>query len=253
MYSKIIASFVITLVFISGCNRLPYTSAKDGELKRLDTTWAHTNAKIDALIAPYKAQIDSQMNVVVGYSATELIKARPESPMGNGIADLLYRFGVNTIGNDIDLCVMNYGGLRAPIPRGPITVGRIFEIMPFDNTLVVVTINQVELNQLAGHILVKGGEPFAGAEHVSVTNFKSGPRFVFTDSTLYTKQSYRILTSNYLADGGDSYTMFIGKQREETNTLIREALISGFSNTSNDNPFTAKIDGRIIWDPNRDE
>lgn len=238
---------------LQACNRLPYTVATEGQLNQLDTGWTATNKKIDALIAPYKSKIDSQMNVVIGYSAFEMIKQRPESALGNGVCDMLLQYGLSEIDEEIDLCVMNHGGLRAPIPKGAVTIGRIFELMPFDNTLVIIELDSSELNDLARHILVKGGEPIAGTSHTSIVNYKSGACFMAEDRPYFNNKKYKVLTSNYLADGGDGYKVFVDKPGIETNILIRQALIAGFSETTEEAPFTSKVDGRIIWDPNRYE
>lgn len=250
MFSK---HFYICLILAAlGCNRLPYTAKVGGQLNTLDSSWKESSKRIDNLIQPYKAQIDSQMNIVVGYSAEELIKSRPESALGNGITDLLISYGTSHINDNIDLCVLNYGGLRAPLPKGPIVVGRIYEIMPFDNTLVVITLSTEELKSLARHILTKSGEPIGAKRHVKIMNYKSGAIFQFEEDSLNAKKSYNILTSNYLADGGDGYTVFQSKPRFNSNILIRTALIAEFSKTTQKEPFKAVIDGRIVWDPNNE-
>ena len=125
--------------------------------------------------------------------------------------------------------------------------------MPFDNTLVIVELDSTDLNALASHILVKGGEPIAGVTHTSIVNYKSGACFMAGEQPFINNKTYKILTSNYLADGGDGYNVFVGKPRTETNILIRQALIEGFSNTTKTAPFSSQVDGRIIWDPNLDE
>jgi len=244
--------YICFILAAFGCNRLPYTAKVDGQLNRLDSSWTESSKRIDALIEPYKSQIDSQMNIVVGYSAEELIKKRPESALGNGIADMLMSYGTDFINKDIDLCVLNYGGLRAPLPEGPVVVGRIYEIMPFDNTMVVITLNAEELNALARHILTKGGEPIGAKGHVKIVNYKSGAFFDFEEAGLNNKTAYNILTSNYLADGGDGYSVFQSKPRFDSNILIRTALITEFAKTSQEEPFKAEVDGRIIWDPNNE-
>jgi len=245
--------YVLGFFALQACNRLPYTSVQQGGLQQLDSNWTETHQKIDALIQPYKNQIGSQMNVVIGYSAFEMIKARPESALGNGVCDMLMQYGLSEIDESLDLCIMNHGGLRAPIPKGAVTIGRIFELMPFDNTLVIVELDSTELNALASHILVKGGEPIAGVTHTSIVNYKSGACFMAGEQAFTNNKTYKILTSNYLADGGDGYNVFVGKPRTETNILIRQALLEGFSNTTETAPFSSQVDGRIIWDPNLDE
>ncbi|MFT5724966.1 MAG: 2',3'-cyclic-nucleotide 2'-phosphodiesterase (5'-nucleotidase family) [Bacteroidia bacterium] len=253
MYSRFIfAILFFGAVFCSSCHRSAFTKASEAHLQKLDTSWSVTHKKINSIISPYKAQIDSQMNVVVGYAAFEMIKSRPESALGNGICDMLMQYGVSKINQDLDLCIMNYGGLRASIPKGEVTVGRIFELMPFDNTLVIVELDSTDLRLLAKHILIKGGEPIAGNAHTSIVNYESGACFTSKDKRFQKNKTYRVLTSNYLADGGDGYAVFVGKPKTETDILIRQALITQFKATTVENPFTSEVDGRIIWNPHNE-
>lgn len=193
-------------------------------------------------------QIDSQMAVVVGFTALEMDKAKPEGLLGNAVSKLLLDYAKDELGVGADLCIMNNGGLRTPLPKGAITKGKIFELMPFDNMLVVVDLPYAELPNLAKHILNKGGEPFCGFEKVQLIQEGNEAKFSFA-SDMYAKRSHiKILTSDYLANGGDGYEVLTkATQRTELNVLIRDALIFGFQTYSSESkPLEAKIEGKVI-------
>ncbi len=246
------AVLLIAAILLIGCNRKAFTHVSDARLNQFDTSWTETNSKIDKMIRPFREQIKQEMNEVVGYSSKEMVKARPESALGNVLADMLLNFGIKEIDPEIDLCVMNYGGFRVPIPEGQITRGKVFELMPFENTLTLVTITQKQLAELADHIYQKGGEPFSSSSIVHLITLDSTSLFTFYDDEMNSKEEYRILTSNYLADGGDGFSVFLnGTKREDSRWLIRSAIIKSLQeNTSIEKPLNGTIDGRIILDAN---
>src|SRR5690606_6510040 len=94
-----------------------------------------------ALIAPYRQQVTSKMSEVIGTATTELGKAEYESPLGNFVVDLMLQQTNMIMSEPVDMAQSTNGGLRVPLPAGPINVGNIFELMPFENELVVLTLD----------------------------------------------------------------------------------------------------------------
>jgi 2',3'-cyclic-nucleotide 2'-phosphodiesterase (5'-nucleotidase family) len=186
------------------------------------------------------------MNQPVGYCGSEMTKSRPESALGNAVVDLLINY-VNTEKSiQPDLCVMNFGGLRTSLNPGIITRGKVYELMPFDNSLVLVELNSDEMDQLATHIVNRGGEPIGGTNKVSLSNLGGYSQFTI-DQAINSKESYQILTSDYLANGGDGFSMFAAAgDKINLNVLIRDALIHQFqTSTSEQQPLTGHVEGRI--------
>ena len=75
------------------------------------------------------------MNTVIGFSTIGLTKKLPESGLGNLIADAMKEMAQKKYATKVDAAFVNYGGIRSYIPKGEITIGKIFEIMPFDNLI----------------------------------------------------------------------------------------------------------------------
>jgi hypothetical protein len=87
-------------------------------------------------IEPFKTILDKEMNAVLIVSENEALKGTPESELGNVVTDMvLYKAKqyAQSINKDVDFCMLNNGGLRGSLPKGDINLGKIFELMPFEN------------------------------------------------------------------------------------------------------------------------
>ena len=119
--------------------------------------------------------------------------------------------------------LINFGGLRAPINAGTITVGNIYELMPFDNTIVIVELTPDKVMEMLVYLYEKDGQPISNAK-VKLSNDKKeiyirGVEYLF-DVNLF------VVTSNYLADGGDKMDFFKDPvSKVDSGILIRDALI----------------------------
>ena len=212
---------------------------------------ASINKAIDFMVKPYRDSLQKEMAALVAISASPLIKGKPESKLTNLVADILLDFGNNFAKNQTqnmqpDAAYVNYGGLRASLPQGDITVERIFELMPFENEMVLVKISGDAFLQMAGKIASRGGEGIAG--------FKLGIKedkvssLTIHGKTVDPKASYWVITSDYIANGGDQMSMFLNpQQRINTGTRIRDELIRALSVRYKEmGIIDVKEDGRIF-------
>ena len=178
---------------------------------------ADNDSTITAMIAPYKIGIDSVMNKVLCISKIEMTKGKPESLLGNFVCDLC----LQQYSNMADICVMNNGGLRSILPKGEITKGMIFELMPFENELVILELGSDDYVQLLEYITKRGGEPFAG---VNIIMDENGT--VLSQSLDLSNKKVRVLTSDYLANGGDKMSFFKDKKQTKVGIKLRDAIIN---------------------------
>src|SRR5690606_18412833 len=95
------------------------------------------DGELDALIAPFRQRLVGETAAVIGRTSLELRTARPEGLLGNMAADAMLSVVQDLTDRPVDMALTNNGGLRTPIGPGVITVGKIFELMPFNNMLVV--------------------------------------------------------------------------------------------------------------------
>lgn len=197
-------------------------------------------------IAPYKEQVGIEMNKVIGEVKVMLTRGQPESSLGNWASDATFVQCEKYLNMKLDFAVLNLGGLRIlSIPKGPITKGKLFELMPFDNTLVAIEMMGKDLPLLFNHIAQKGGWPVS--KHVKML-IKDGKATQLTINGLAVNPGkiYKIATNNYIANGGDKCTFFKDKKKLETGKLFRDGLIEYVTEeTKGKRMLEATIEGRI--------
>ncbi len=203
------------------------------------TTLTEPNDSISDFIKPYKKELSYEMDKVIGYATEDLVRLRPEGALGNFVADatLDYLIRSKEIPKDQYICLMNHGGLRAPISKGNITTGDIYKLMPFDNTVVITKLPISSLDSICNYIQSSGGEPIAGftLKNASCTlNFKN------TSDTIY------VVTSDYLFNGGDHMDFFeMNYSARNTGVFLRDMLIDYVKEHDTIRPV---IEGRINFE-----
>ena len=192
------------------------------------------DSSVLAIISPYQRGIEAEMNEVLTYSKIRLTKKGTESLLGNFVTDLCLNY------SDAHLCVMNNGGLRTSIDIGPVSRGKIYELMPFDNELVVLELNKKDYLGLLNYICIRGGEPFSG---INITMNKEGN--VINNSwpvNFENNEKVKVLTSDYLANGGDKMSFFQNKKKYKLGIKLRDAIID---HCEKNDTITSRLDGRL--------
>lgn len=193
-----------------------------------DTTVSAIDSSIDKEILPYRLKVQSEMSAVLAVSTSPIERGNPESKLGNLMSDACMDQCTKNFkpadGLGADFAIFNNGGLRRPLPKGSITRGDVFELMPFENELVVVTMTAERIEKLLNFIASKGGAPVSGIRLTINGNKAANVQIAGLpyDST----RTYKVLTSDYLANGGDSYEFFLGAPRESVMMKVRDAIIN---------------------------
>lgn len=205
----------------------------------------------EALIRPYREAMGSRIEEVVGEAATDLAKGWPEGPLGNFAADALLWTANSRLEAPADMALMNNGGLRVPLSRGPITVGKMFELMPFENLVSILTLTGEQVLSLAQDIARRGGEPIAGFSfHIAMEGGERVARDVLVGGEPPGPDSrYRLVTPDYLANGGDEIsTLLEAVDREDYPLLVRDAFIDYLREIE---VIRSRIEGRITGEVGR--
>lgn len=175
---------------------------------------------------PYKIKIDNEMNEVLTFSKLDLRKGQPESLLGNWTADICLEIVQQIYKGDIDIAMFNNGGLRSSLSKGKITKGDIFQLMPFENELVVVDLNKNEFKLFVEYYIKTGGQP------IGFSN-----QFSLNDSV------FSILTTDYLVNGGDKMIFYKNKDYTSTSLKMRDAIIDYCNQTDT---IESKLDNRNL-------
>jgi 2',3'-cyclic-nucleotide 2'-phosphodiesterase (5'-nucleotidase family) len=180
------------------------------------------------LIEPYKAKLDLTMNDVIGYNPTELLKGKPNSGLTSWFVDVLYdqTKKLTTDGN-LDFVLQNYGGIRiSSLAAGDVTVGKMYELMPFDNIMFIMTLDSTTIHQMCDKFVASQGYPVSKNVRVEMSYGKAG-KITIKGEPLSAKRKYIVGVPDYIANGGDDMSMLVDKPRINTGVMLRDMLIGG--------------------------
>ena len=222
-------------------------------IKASETTNVTPNSEVKKLVDEIKAKYDAENAVVVKNSPVELSGTREnvrvrETNLGNVVADSLYEYGQTGFQNKTDIAVTNGGGLRETIAKDkPITKGSVIAVLPFGNTISQIKVSGknvlemfekslgsiLQVDKAGKTVLDENGQPLlepsggflqiSGAKVYYDTNLPSGKRVLRVevknhDTGAYDKldlnRTYYLTTNDFLAAGGDGYTMLGGERQE---------------------------------------
>jgi 2',3'-cyclic-nucleotide 2'-phosphodiesterase (5'-nucleotidase family) len=226
------SSFIISLVFFSillsaSCK----THYQPNSINFIDYRFDAATKKDSALqffLQPYADSVNKSMNSVIVITETELEKKQPEGTLGNIMADALYSKAKQWYRTNVDAAIINYGGIRLPsIPKGNITRGRLFELAPFDNTILLLKIKGKTFLQFLNHISARGGWPAAGVKW-QIKN-KEATNIIMNGTAFNENTDYTIALTDYVANGGDDCDMLRTIPQINGGFLFRDALIEYLS------------------------
>ena len=203
-------------------------------------------------IAPYRQQVTTRMAEVLGVAPQPLEKLPVESPVGNFVADLQRTQAEKLVGRPVDIGLMTSGGIRTPLKQGNLTMGDVFELMPFENELQVITVTGLALQQLLNyatqpHIYKEAGKVIS-TSNVTYSIKNNQPQEVFIGGQpLDSTKTYTIALSDYLANGGDNLGFLKNPiKTEKTGALLRDIIVKEIrERTAQGKPVEAKVEGRV--------
>ncbi|MGY3714614.1 5'-nucleotidase C-terminal domain-containing protein [Sutcliffiella cohnii] len=206
------------------------------------------------ILQPYKEQVDRELNEVIATTSVKLDGERTdvrtkETNLGNLITDAIR----SKLGTEI--AVTNGGGIRASIQVGDITRNHVLSTLPFDNTLVKTTLTGEEVLASLEHSVRLYPSENGGFLHVSGINFTFDPKkpagsrvveVLVNGEPLNLTQTYSVATNNFIAAGGDGYTMFSLENVEfDSGELLSTILIEALQS----NKPIPGVEGRIKITP----
>lgn len=191
----------------------------------------------------------ARLKEVVAYAPEPMLRTKPESTLGNFIADRLFadvaRLAAPS-GRKVDVAITNTGGIRVDIAKGDVLLDDIVSMLPFANYLCYVQIPGTELRGIFEFMAEKGVQCISGA------------RIVIKDRNLVSAEIggeplddgklYGVATIDFLLDGGDGYKIARGAQDYLiTDIKIGDAILADIREmTAQGKPLEYFVDGRIL-------
>jgi 2',3'-cyclic-nucleotide 2'-phosphodiesterase (5'-nucleotidase family) len=214
---------------------------------------ANADENLVALYMPYKAVLEKDMNRVISVSSTEMKKDKPESLLTNFLADLLLEEAKAVADNSNlqvtpDVSFFNYGGIRTSLPSGEITVGKIYELMPFENEMVFLKLSSTQMQEFLNYVAAKGGDSLGGARFI-ITEGKAKQAEI-GGKPLEQDNNYWLVTNDYVANGGDGLDVLKGSEQFiKSGIKIRDAIITYLEKKQKNNEtLVVKLDGRMRYE-----
>jgi len=244
-YTHQALAFICSVLLISSCNRHFNVAKSDYKQYSIDPQTGADSAFIKYYL-PYKEKMQAEMGKVIGQTEQELTKpSAPETLMGNFFADAMLTEGLKK-DPSIQFTLSTKGGLRTTFPKGDITVSQVFELMPFENEMVVLKLSGENVQKVIDFIVNKDGEPISGMR-MKIRN-KQAYEVTIGGQPFDINKTYNLLTYDYLADGGDDLECLRQPlERREINKKVRDALLENIMDlTRQGKKINAQLDGRIV-------
>ncbi|KJD35958.1 5'-nucleotidase [Tamlana sedimentorum] len=230
---------------------LNFSSCKQNQLhlnkiegKRIEINNTITeNANIEAYIKPYRKHIQNDLDSIIAYASNTYTKSDGDfnTALGNFMADAVYQeanpiFKSRT-GKEIDMVLLNHGGIRSILSKGNISKRTAFELMPFENSIVVVALKKPEIDSLVLYL-----SKSKKAHPISQLKLTLNKKFEVIDAKIkgknITNKTYYVATNDYLYNGGDNMRFFkTNDSLYVLNYKIRNALIDNFIKNDTINPI----------------
>ena len=186
----------------------------EGGLQEISPTTGPPNCRVQEIVARYERQTEARLHRAIGETQVDLegqhVRER-ETNLGNFVADIMRE----TAGAEAAL--INGGTIRTGIARGKITVKSIYDVLPFDNYLVAISLTGAQLKQALEYGISRLEEPVGSFPQVSGLTFTysrnapAGSRvkdITVGGRPLEPEKEYVVATNDYLVAGGDGYTAF---------------------------------------------
>ena len=214
-YNVVLKHFVLILtfsLFFSCAEKKYHVSRIEGTKIGIENTLSESS-EIENFIKPYRDNINNDLSQVLSFAPITLDKNGIwQTSAGNFLSDITLE-KTNPVfqkreNKSIDICLLNHGGIRSIIPSGNITARTAYEVMPFENTTIVVGLKGEQIEEIANYIVSeKKPHPLSGMSFV-IAKDKSVKDILVQEKPLDKNKIYYVVTSDYLVNGGDNMVFF---------------------------------------------
>ena len=221
---------------------------KDGKLsveaQRMDISKNIKDLPVDKEMEETLGKYEKELSPILDVKVADLSEDLPHnrdagvSPMGATVTETMRKIV------DADIAINNGGGVRAPLKKGVITVGDMYTILPFDNTIVTMDMKGSDIIKVLEHGIAPkdfGWGQHAGLKFWYNPDAEPGNRItsvrLLDGSKLDPNKYYKLATNDFMAAGGDGYDFSAAKNIKDTNKVLREG-ISDYWKNHGINPIT---------------
>ena len=205
---------------------------------------------LEVFLTPYTAHVNSVLDKPLSYAPKDISKndGPYNSSAGNLLADIVMEQAnpiyISRQNKEIDFVVLNHGGIRSIISKGIVSSRTAYEVMPFENTIVVVQMRGKAVRDLVSHLIRSSRpHPISGIQ-IIVDNKNQLSSVSIQGEPFDENRVYNVATADYLFNGGDNMGFFKdGLQHFELQYLVRNAMIDYFEKVDT---LSTSVDDRFI-------
>ncbi|PZR20035.1 MAG: hypothetical protein DI539_12100 [Flavobacterium psychrophilum] len=196
------------------------------------------NAAIESYIYPYRDTITKALSAVISYAPETFDKSKGKwnTTIGNMLAEATFKRAdklfYTTEKKHVDACMLNHGGIRSIIPKGPVTQQTAYEIMPFENSVKVVALKGIQIREMAAYIAREGrAHPLSGIT-ITLDANNQITSIAIQDKPVENDKIYYVASIDYLIGGGDNMQFFATNEGlYDLNYKLRDLYIDYFKET----------------------
>lgn len=248
MKTKILFGLCLVLLLSSCKNEVQLYKIEGQQIPVTDSI--PFNEDIEDFIKPYRAHINKDLDSTLAYCVKTYSKndGHLNTAIGNFMADVVFEQGDpvfhSRTGKHIDMVLLNHGGIRSILSKGNVSARNAYELMPFDNSIVVVELRGEQVIELTQYLASR-----KKAHPISKLNLKVDNNYNITSALIKgepiaKEKIYNVATNDYLYNGGSHMDFFqINVGMHKLDYKIRNSLIDYFSKVDTINPV---IDDRFI-------
>ncbi|MDT0687267.1 5'-nucleotidase [Autumnicola psychrophila] len=244
------AAYILGLIALVSCNNKAYRNSEiSGKRIPVDQQIKEDTA-ITNIIQPYKKHINTTLDSILAFNPTSLSKTEGNlnTAIGNLLADIVMEQASpvfkNRTGEDIDMVMLNHGGIRSTLNKGNITARSAYALMPFENEIVVAELKGSRIQEMLRYLEDAGTpHPVSGIKIQVDNNYKLTMAKI-DGREIDNNRNYFVATSDYLQQGGDNMNFFKNPVAlYNLDYKLRNAIIDYFGKVDT---LDAKIDDRYI-------
>lgn len=175
------------------------------------TQTIQSSSDYEEFITPYRNHINQDLDNVLSYAPEDMDKSRGkwQTTIGNFMADITLEKANLLFNKPVDICLLNHGGIRAPIAKGNVTARTAYQIMPFENSLIIAELKGEQITEMVEYFIRgKKAHPIAGIQIELSADQKSYTSIKIQGKPIDLNQTYTVATSDYLITGGDNMIFF---------------------------------------------
>jgi 2',3'-cyclic-nucleotide 2'-phosphodiesterase (5'-nucleotidase family) len=187
-----------------------------------------SDSTMAAMLNSYRPTMERRMNRKIATVNDTIRFEKPEGALGNMVADALRDRAAHELRQFVHVGIIGESSFNLYFEPGDLTLGLIYEFMPYDNHLVVLTLTGEQLSELINQVAAIGGAPVSGVRF-QIDEEDKARGILVNSQILDPERKYRVATSSWAANGGDVFpALWEATDKKDVNITVRTVFADYF-------------------------